>query len=136
MSETLRSLEERLSAVESQQTSAPCTVHITSFAPEPYAIKKPIPITISPEADEFKATFFDAGISASGDTQSEAFSNVRELILDLFDGLSELPALQLGPEPQRQLAVLRDFVSDAQDHAGARGSDRQEAQGAREALSR
>ena len=56
------------------------------------------------------ASFFDANIHASGDTEEEAFRNLKSLILDTFDSLSAEPAHRLGPEPTRQLAVLRQFV--------------------------
>jgi hypothetical protein len=79
--------------------------------PEPYRLLKPIPIVVQHDSEGFRASFMDAGINSSGDTQQEAYSNVKELILDVFDSLRALPASKLGPKPARQLDVLREFLN-------------------------
>lgn len=86
-------------------------VSITTVAPEPYRVIRPIPVVIQPEGDEFSASFFDANIGTADDTQEEAFSNLRSLILDTFDSLEAENSDALGPEPSRQLAVLREFLA-------------------------
>jgi Arc/MetJ-type ribon-helix-helix transcriptional regulator len=86
---------------------------ITTFAPEPYQIRRDIPAVVEPAGDGFIATFFDANISTSGDTEVEAVSNLRSLILDTFEYLDSEPSDGLGPEPARQLAVLRVFLNRA-----------------------
>jgi hypothetical protein len=88
----------------------PIIVPLTTLAPEPYELIKPIHIVVQPVEDEFVATFFDANINSSGTTQQEAVANLRELLLDIFDTLSEEAPDQLGKEPARQLAVLREFI--------------------------
>jgi ribulose-5-phosphate 4-epimerase/fuculose-1-phosphate aldolase len=85
---------------------------IRTFAPEPYKALQPIPVTIEPSSDGTSciAGFYDANIYAQGDNEQEAFSNLKSLLLDLFDGLTaELPD-NLGPEPRRQRAVLQQFM--------------------------
>jgi predicted RNase H-like HicB family nuclease len=86
-------------------------VPITSFAPEPYEAIRPLSAVIYPCEEGFIAGFFDANIHAAGDTEEEALRNLRSLILDVFDSLSAEPSATLGPEPKRQLAVLREFVA-------------------------
>ena len=88
-------------------------VPITTLAPEPYEILRDIPAVVEPAGDGFIATFFDGNISTSGDTEVEAVSNLRSLILDIFEYLDGEPAGSLGPEPARQLAVLRVFFKRA-----------------------
>ena len=88
-------------------------VPITTLAPEPYEILRDIPAVVEPAGDGFVATFFDGNISTSGDTEVEAVSNLRSLILDIFEYLDGEPADSLGPEPARQLAVLRVFLKRA-----------------------
>jgi predicted RNase H-like HicB family nuclease len=83
---------------------------IQSFAPEAYEVLKPIPVEIEADGDSFVATFRDASISTSGDTEQEAFENLKSLILDIFDSLRREPDENLGPVPRRQLAVLRDVI--------------------------
>jgi Arc/MetJ-type ribon-helix-helix transcriptional regulator len=88
-------------------------VPITTLAPEPYEILRDIPAVVEAAGDGFIATFFDGNISTSGDTEVEAVSNLRSLILDIFEYLDGEPAGSLGPEPARQLAVLRVFFKRA-----------------------
>lgn len=83
---------------------------IPTLAPEPYQIVRDIPAAVEPAGDGFIATFFDANISTSGDTEEEAVSNLRSLILDTFEYLDSETSDSLGPEPTRQLAVLRVFL--------------------------
>lgn len=86
------------------------TVFIQTFAPEPYEVLRPLAVVIEPSGSEFAASFFDANISTSGDTEQEAFENLKNLVLDIFDSLSREEPGRLGPEPSRQLAVLRSFI--------------------------
>ena len=104
----LESMEELKAALARRDQTA--VIPITTLAPEPYQILRDIPAVVEPAADGFIATFFDANISTSGDSQEEAVSNLRSLILDTFEFLAAEPADSLGPEPARQLAVLRVFL--------------------------
>jgi hypothetical protein len=96
------------------------TLQIDTFAPEPYRVKRAIPVSVQRRTDGCLASFVEANVNSSGDTQQEAFANVKELILDVFDSLNSLPPSKLGPGPARQLAVLREFIDVPQDHEGAR----------------
>jgi hypothetical protein len=86
---------------------------ITSFAPEPFSLLRPIEALVEPIDDTFVASFFDANISASGDNQREAFDNLKSFILDTYESLHAEPPERLGPEPRRQLAVLDSFLRKA-----------------------
>ena len=85
-------------------------VPITTFAPEPYVLIRPLLVVVQQSEEGYTASFFDLNIHASGDTEEEAFRNLKALILDVFDSLLEEPPARLGPEPKRQLAVLREFI--------------------------
>lgn len=121
---TVRDVETRLDQLEAAQGVA---ASIQSFAPELYKLLKPIPVVIHADGEEFSATFFDANISTCGDTPQEAFGNLRELILDIFDKLSSLPPARLGPAPKKQLAILRDFIDVSDSDQRERSSDNPEA---------
>ena len=87
---------------------------IQSFTPEPYEVLLPFTAVVKPCDDGYEASFFDANIHSSGDTEEEAISNLKSAILDMFDRLSDLAGQEkLGPEPTRQLQVLRRHVSRA-----------------------
>lgn len=85
-------------------------IPITTLAPEPYQILRDIPAVVESAGDGFNATFFDANISTAGDTQEEAVSNLRSLVMDIFEYLESEAPEALGPEPTRQLGVLRVFL--------------------------
>jgi len=86
---------------------------IQTFEPEPYELLRPITVAIREDGDGYMATFYDANISTAGDTEQEAFENLKSLILDVFDSLAREQPERLGPEPQRQMAVLRSFLRAA-----------------------
>lgn len=86
---------------------------ITSFAPEPFSLLRPIKVLVERGDAAVVASFFDANLSASGDNQQEAFDNLKSLILDTHDSLSAESPERLGPEPKRQLAVLDSFLRKA-----------------------
>ena len=104
-------------AIEPDSAESPGTTammntitQITTFGPEPYSAKPPIPVAIRRADDGFLAGFFDANIHTSGETEQEAFDNLRSLILDYYEALEHEKPELLGPEPTRQLAILRDFI--------------------------
>ena len=81
-------------------------VPITTFAPEPFEVIRPLSVVIQPNDDDHLATFFDANINASGETQEEAFANLKDVLLFTFQMLERMSESQLGPGPKRQRAVL------------------------------
>ena len=58
---------------------------------------------------DFTATFDEAGISIGGESFRDAFEALVSEILDTFDYFTKHEA-ELGPEPQRQLAILRRYI--------------------------
>lgn len=86
---------------------------ITSFAPERYEVLSEIPVVvreIGDERDNYVARFADANVNASGDSADEAFANLKSALLSKFEYFSSVPKQKLGPEPRRQLAVLKSFI--------------------------
>jgi len=77
-----------------------------------HVLLKPFTVAIEQSGDSYVATFYDAGISASGDNETEAFQNLTDMISATFE-LGSRHDIKLGPGPARQLAVLREFVYDA-----------------------
>ena len=55
------------------------------------------------------ASFVDANMNASGETQLDAIEMLKDVIASSFRLFLSKPAV-LGEEPKRQLAVLRHFV--------------------------
>ncbi len=74
-------------------------------------VKKPIPVVIEGDGEDFIASFLDANVSASGDNVQEAFQNLCDILAAEYTLFESLPDDRLGREPKRQFSVLREFVS-------------------------
>jgi deoxycytidine triphosphate deaminase len=85
-------------------------VALTNLDPEQYKLTRDIPVALQPSDDGFIATFFDANIGSSGDTEEEAIDNLRTLIIDTFELLESTQSEKLGPEPRRRLKLLRSII--------------------------
>ncbi len=103
----VEAIDKRVDAIEA---SSSATARLTTLAPDPYELIREIPVAIRPTGDDFIATFFDAGISASGDNEQEAFDNLRDILVGTLELLVSLPPERIGPHPRRQLEVLSGFV--------------------------
>jgi hypothetical protein len=95
---------------EMSERSLAMEVPIQTLAPEPYEVIKPFHVVVQAGQDDYIASFFDASLSASGDTQDEAVYNLKDILIAAFDSLGEHREDQLGPGPRRQLAVLKEFI--------------------------
>jgi hypothetical protein len=85
--------------------------HIEQYPGEPYALRRPIPVTIQKlEADDFEARFEEANLAVSGETIQEAFQNLAIEILNIFEIFNQ-EENNLGPEPTRQLRVLKQYLA-------------------------
>jgi predicted RNase H-like HicB family nuclease len=84
-------------------------VPIQALDPGPVQLIKPFDAVIEPAGDEYTAAFYDANIHASGETVGEAIRNLKSTIISIFTRFSR--ESRLGPEPTRQLAVLRQFIA-------------------------
>lgn len=81
---------------------------------EPYKILKPIPVTVTEHNDlEFVASLDAANIAMGGTTFHDAFQALVFEILDVFDHLSA-NADRLGPQPEKQLKLLRTHLVNIQ----------------------
>jgi predicted RNase H-like HicB family nuclease len=106
-----RELRQAMSRLRRMELSRPLIVPIESFAPEPYELVKSFHIVLESSDNEFIATFFDANVSASGETEMDAIANLKDMILAVFDALQL--EKDLGPGPTKQLSVLKQFIKKA-----------------------
>ena len=88
---------------------------VVSTLENPYAVRKPMAITIQTADDGFLARFDSANINASGDTWFEAVSNLKSLIVDIFADLEMQAPNVLGPAIKKQLAALRNHIERKPD---------------------
>jgi hypothetical protein len=84
---------------------------INSFPGERYTLLKPIPVKIERIGEnDWVASFEDANLGMSGESQQEAFQNLIADILDTFETFGR-EEHNLGPEPSRQMAILREYIA-------------------------
>lgn len=89
---------------------APILVPIETLAPEPYRVVKPFHVVVRCQDDEYIASFFDANLSASGDTGEEAVANLKDIIVGTFEILRGVEENEFGPGPLQQRHVLEEFM--------------------------
>lgn len=105
-----------LKAIKRQATqdclpvSRSLAIPISTFAPEPYELSNPIQILIQYSNETFTASFLDANVNASGDTEAEALEEIKYSILNMFDRLVGLDDSKLGPGPRKQKNVLQSLI--------------------------
>lgn len=87
------------------------TTFIGDFPGEAYKVLTPITVRVQTAGREFLAGFEEANIAMTGATPSEAVGNLAADILDTYELYSDEEA-NLGPEPARQLAVLRRHIAE------------------------
>ena len=83
---------------------------IHTLAPEPFEIIKPFHAVVRFQDEQYIASFFDANISASGDTRFEAIMNLKDVIVGTYDLLTQMDENELGIVPLRQKKVLEEFM--------------------------
>jgi len=103
-----RELRQTMSRLRRMELGRPLLVPIESFAPEPYELTKPFHAVLESSDAEFIATFFDANVSATGETEMDALANLKDMILAVFEALQL--EKDLGPGPSKQLTVLKQFI--------------------------
>jgi len=85
--------------------------NIYSLPGEPYKLLKPIPVKLEQFGEhEFVATFQESNIAVSGESPREVFQDLIGHILDMFEILIGEEST-LGPEPTRQLRVLKKHLA-------------------------
>lgn len=99
----------KLDVIERQRVRI-WTVPIQTLAPHPIEIIRPFFAVVRQEEDDlFEASFVDANINASGESEYDALQMLNdELALSLR--LFEENENQLAEGPARQLQVLREFL--------------------------
>src|SRR5687767_3158681 len=83
-------------------------VPITTLAPEPYELLRDIPVVVQADGDSFVATFYDANLSMSGDTEAEAIALLKDSMIALFELFQREKKLGKGMAMQR--AVLFEVM--------------------------
>jgi len=73
-------------------------------------VVKPFQAVVRTVDGEYIASFFDANLSASGETHAEAVLNLKDIIAGTFDILTGMKDSDLGPGPLQQKRTLEEFI--------------------------
>jgi predicted RNase H-like HicB family nuclease len=85
-------------------------IPIQSLDPEPYEFIQPIPAVVRQEGEEYVATFYDANISASGETEKEAIQNLKDMVVATYELLTGHDRENLAAGSARTRDILETFV--------------------------
>lgn len=105
----LDKIEERLDALEGSNSDV---YPVESLFPERYQLARPLRIRLSLEGDTWHAEYLEANIATCGDSRHEAVTNLKSLIVQVYERLSELPPERLGPGPKQQLKLLSSLLGE------------------------
>jgi predicted RNase H-like HicB family nuclease len=105
----LTAVQGRLQALEEQLRQRSIIVPIQNLEPSPVEVTQAILAVVREEDGVFIASFVDANINASGETQLDAVEMLKDVIASCFQLFVNKESV-LGEEPKRQLAVLRHFL--------------------------
>jgi predicted RNase H-like HicB family nuclease len=92
------------------EQEAPLVIPVQSLAPEQYEVIKPLLAVVRMVDSEYVASFVDANVASSGETEDEAVLNLKDAIVSAFDVLSSATDSELGPGPLRQKRTLEEFI--------------------------
>ncbi len=105
----LADLRDRVQILERQTKQRSIIVPIQDLGPTPVEVTNPILVVAYEEDGVFIASFIDANMNASGETQLDAIEMLKDVIASSFRLFLDKEAI-LGTEPRRQLAVLKRFL--------------------------
>jgi hypothetical protein len=108
--ELTREMEELKDEIRQLCKTRTFVVPLSTLSPAPYQITQQIPVTIEGDGEEFTATFTEANISASGETEADAIANFKDSLLSCYQLLEKKTPDQLGPLPTRQWTVIKGVV--------------------------
>ena len=83
---------------------------LSTLGIEGIEIRKPISVTIEQDGDSFIANFYEANLSAAGDTIPKALGGLQNLIADAFEDLENEPLEKLGKSMKKQKRILQEML--------------------------
>jgi predicted RNase H-like HicB family nuclease len=107
----LGELKEIKTEIQYLRNAKTFVVPLTNLAPGPMQMRLNIPATVEGDGEDFTATFTEANVSASGDTEADAIANLKESIVATYKILEAIPASEMSPLPARQWSVLKSAIT-------------------------
>ncbi len=114
MRDSMQTLTNEISSLKSEiqrlERSRAYVVPLTTLTADNFRMTQQIPVTIEGDGEDFTASFVEANISASGETEADAIANFKESLLSSYEVLEGLTPNQLAPLPARQWGILQNVV--------------------------
>lgn len=85
-------------------------VTISNLFPYRAKLRKAIEANVRPSNDSWVASFFDANVHASGETEIDALDNLKGMLVDMLQSLTKIERSRLSRELQRTLEVLSNSI--------------------------
>lgn len=88
----------------------PMVVPVTNILSDEVSLIRSFMAVVQRDEDDYIATFFDANISGSGESDVEAVDALKEIMVAKFLKFDSLGPDKLGRQPTRELNVLRTVM--------------------------
>lgn len=112
----------RLSGPSFLSSDKSLTTVLYSLADKDFVLRKPLYVDLDFDAyDEVTALFEPAGIAMSGSSVQDALQGLKDEFVDTYNLYKNEP--NLGPEPERRLRVLEQYIEQRR-HAASKGGSR------------
>ncbi len=107
VSRKLTELETRVATLENQSR----VIVPVAYLPPPFHVRKHFFINLEQHGDDWLASWFDAGIFASGEHESDALANLKDIITAKYAIYERHSAAALGRSAAEQWMVLAAHIS-------------------------
>jgi hypothetical protein len=82
-------------------------VMITTLYPDPFRLLRDVPVNLEIDEDDCVATWYEANISASAESEGDAIAYFKAQLVSAFVLFETTPESEMGPLPLRQWNVIR-----------------------------
>jgi hypothetical protein len=86
-------------------------VTITTLYPDPFRLLRDLPVNLEIDEDDCVATWYEANISASAESEGDAIAYFKAQLVSAFVLFESTPESEMGPLPLRQWSVLRQSIA-------------------------
>lgn len=102
-------LEQEMAEVRARIAVRPTLVPIQTLAPHPVEVTNPILAVVQPDDGAWVASWSEANVNASGDTELDALDMLKEAIASTFRLFCDEES-NLGDDLAKRLTIMREFL--------------------------
>lgn len=102
-------LEQEMAEVRARIAARPTLVPIQTLAPHPVEVTKPILAVVQPDDGAWAASWSEANVNASGDTELAAIDMLKDVIASTFRLFCDQEG-KLADDLVKRFAIMREFL--------------------------